>query len=41
MAKDIKIPQIAEGVDTATVTEILISEGDTIKKRSILDYGRV
>ena len=32
MAKDIKIPQIAEGVDTATVTEILISEGDTIKK---------
>ncbi|SHG64179.1 pyruvate dehydrogenase E2 component (dihydrolipoamide acetyltransferase) [Salegentibacter echinorum] len=32
MAKDIKIPQIAEGVETATVNEILVAEGDTIEK---------
>lgn len=32
MAKDIKIPQIAEGVETATVNEILVAEGDKIEK---------
>ncbi len=32
MAKEIKIPQISEGVDTATVSEILVSKGDKIKK---------
>ncbi|MCG9972766.1 2-oxo acid dehydrogenase subunit E2 [Christiangramia crocea] len=32
MAKEIKIPQIAEGVDKATVTEVLVSEGDSIEK---------
>lgn len=32
MAKEIKIPQIAEGVDSATVTEIMVSEGDSIDK---------
>ncbi|MDR9457640.1 MAG: 2-oxo acid dehydrogenase subunit E2 [Salegentibacter sp.] len=32
MAKEIKIPQISEGVDTATISEILVSKGDKIKK---------
>ncbi|MBZ9730040.1 2-oxo acid dehydrogenase subunit E2 [Salegentibacter sp. JZCK2] len=32
MAKEIKIPQISEGVDTATVSEILVSKGDKIKE---------
>lgn len=32
MAKEIKIPQIAEGVESATVTEILVSEGDSVEK---------
>jgi len=32
MAKEIKIPQIAEGVESATVTEILVKKGDTIEK---------
>ncbi|MDN6279893.1 MAG: 2-oxo acid dehydrogenase subunit E2 [Psychroflexus sp.] len=32
MAIEIKIPQISEGVETATVTEILVSEGDLIEK---------
>ncbi|WP_300441195.1 2-oxo acid dehydrogenase subunit E2 [Christiangramia sp.] len=32
MAKEIKIPQIAEGVESATVTEILVREGDSIEK---------
>ncbi|MDT0642679.1 2-oxo acid dehydrogenase subunit E2 [Zunongwangia sp. F363] len=32
MATEIKIPQIAEGVESATVTEILVKEGDTIEK---------
>jgi len=32
MAKEIKIPEISEGVDTATVAEILVSEGDQIEK---------
>ncbi|WP_373057646.1 2-oxo acid dehydrogenase subunit E2 [Zunongwangia sp. H14] len=32
MATDIKIPQIAEGVESATVTEILVKEGDKIEK---------
>ena len=32
MAKEIKIPQIAEGVDRATVTEVLVSEGDSVEK---------
>lgn len=32
MAKEIKIPQISEGVDTATVSEILVSKGDNIKE---------
>lgn len=32
MAKEIKIPQIAESVDSATVTEILVKEGDTVEK---------
>lgn len=32
MAKEIKIPQISEGVDTATLAEILVSVGDKIEK---------
>ncbi len=32
MAKEIKIPQIAEGVESATVTEILVNEGDSVEK---------
>lgn len=32
MNKEIKIPQIAEGVESATVTEILVSEGNEIQK---------
>ncbi len=32
MAHDIKVPQIAEGADSATVTEILVSEGESIQK---------
>lgn len=32
MATEVKIPQISEGVETATVTEILVSEGDDIEK---------
>lgn len=32
MAKEIKIPQISEGVETATISEILVSKGDKIKK---------
>ena len=32
MAEDVKIPQIAEGVESATVTEVLVSEGDSIEK---------
>ncbi len=32
MAIEVKIPQISEGVDTATVTEVLVSEGDTIEE---------
>lgn len=32
MAKEIKIPQIAEGVESATVTEVLVSEGDNVEK---------
>lgn len=32
MAKEIKIPQISESVDTATVSEILVSKGDKIEE---------
>ena len=32
MAKEIKIPQISEGVDTAIISEILVAEGDTIEE---------
>ncbi|MCP9200828.1 2-oxo acid dehydrogenase subunit E2 [Gramella sp. GC03-9] len=32
MAEEIKIPQISEGVDKATVNEVLVSEGDQIEK---------
>lgn len=32
MAIEIKIPQISEGVDSAQVSEILVSEGDKIEK---------
>lgn len=32
MIKEIKLPEIAENIDTATVLSILVSEGDTIKK---------
>lgn len=32
MNKEIKVPQIAEGVDSATVSEVLVSAGDEIKK---------
>lgn len=36
MNKKIKIPQIAEGVESVTVTEILVSEGDKVKKEQLL-----
>lgn len=36
MAKEVKIPQISEGVDTATVAEVLVSEGDEVKKEDSL-----
>lgn len=32
MAKEIKIPQISEGVDTAIISEILVAKGDTIEE---------
>lgn len=32
MAKEVKIPKISEGVESAEVTEVLVSEGDTIKE---------
>lgn len=32
MAKEIKVPQISEGVDTAVISEILVSEGDKIEE---------
>ncbi|WBL26075.1 2-oxo acid dehydrogenase subunit E2 [Zunongwangia sp. HGR-M22] len=32
MAIEIKVPQIADGVETATVSEILVAEGDKIEK---------
>ncbi|WP_121666540.1 2-oxo acid dehydrogenase subunit E2 [Mesonia aquimarina] len=32
MAKEIKIPQISEGVDTATISEILVAKGDKIEE---------
>jgi pyruvate dehydrogenase E2 component (dihydrolipoamide acetyltransferase) len=32
MEKEIKIPQVAEGVESATVTDILVKEGDSIEK---------
>ncbi|MUP45959.1 biotin/lipoyl-binding protein [Gramella sp. BOM4] len=32
MAEEIKIPQISEGVEKATVNEVLVSEGDQIEK---------
>ncbi|WP_127845653.1 2-oxo acid dehydrogenase subunit E2 [Psychroflexus aestuariivivens] len=32
MAKEIKVPQISEGVDTATISEILVSKGDKIEE---------
>ncbi|PRX40105.1 2-oxo acid dehydrogenase subunit E2 [Salegentibacter salegens] len=32
MAKEIKIPQISEGVDIAVISEILVSEGDKIEE---------
>lgn len=32
MNKEIKVPQIAEGVESATVTEVMVSAGDKIKK---------
>lgn len=32
MAKEVKIPQISEGVESATVAEVMVSEGDTIEK---------
>lgn len=32
MEKEIKIPQVAEGVESATVTDILVQEGDTIEE---------
>src|SRR5699024_10301034 len=36
MAKDIKIHQIAEGVESATVSQVLISEGDEHEKDEAL-----
>ena len=32
MAKEIKVPQIGDGVESATVSEILVAEGDQIEK---------
>ena len=32
MAKEIKVPQISEGVETAVISEILVSEGDKIEE---------
>ncbi|MFA0963642.1 2-oxo acid dehydrogenase subunit E2 [Roseivirga sp. BDSF3-8] len=32
MPTEVKVPQISEGADTATVAEILVSEGDTIQE---------
>ncbi|MCF8235739.1 MAG: 2-oxo acid dehydrogenase subunit E2 [Bacteroidales bacterium] len=32
MIKELKLPEIAENVDTATVLSLLVSEGDTIEK---------
>ncbi len=32
MQKEIKLPKIAEGVESATVTNVLVSEGDTVEK---------
>ena len=32
MAKEVKVPKISEGVESAEVTEVLVSEGDTIKE---------
>lgn len=32
MAKEVKIPQIAEDVESATVTEVMVKEGDSIEK---------
>lgn len=32
MAKEVKIPQISEGVESANVAEIMVSVGDTIEK---------
>lgn len=32
MAKEVKVPKISEGVESATVAEVLVSEGDTIKE---------
>jgi pyruvate dehydrogenase E2 component (dihydrolipoamide acetyltransferase) len=32
MEKEIKLPQVAEGVESATVTDILVQEGSTIEK---------
>ena len=32
MAKEIKVPQISEGVETAVISEILVSKGDKIEE---------
>lgn len=32
MEKEIKLPKVAEGVESATVTDILVKEGETIEK---------
>ncbi|WP_338114531.1 biotin/lipoyl-containing protein, partial [Zunongwangia profunda] len=32
MAKEIKVPQIGDGVESATVSEVLVAEGDKIEK---------
>jgi len=32
MAKEIKIPQISEGVDSAIISEVLVAKGDTIEE---------
>lgn len=36
MATEVKIPKISEGVEIATVTEVLISEGDEVEKEQSL-----
>ncbi|MCU7551203.1 2-oxo acid dehydrogenase subunit E2 [Chitinophagaceae bacterium LB-8] len=36
MQKEIKLPKIAEGVESATVTNILVSEGDAVEKAQSL-----